>query len=213
MKHSFLKFLFIPVLFCSSQVFSQVEKKQYVDNGKCKLCHNIEHNGQQYTVWRSKAHSRAFDTLFEKKAQKFADERNLTIPPYEAAECLKCHVTGYDVELKAAPKGIKMDDGVQCGSCHGPGSAHMEDGKTLRMNKDAEVVLSKNIYIPTRETCVTCHNEESPPWNPEEYTLESGEKTGFDYKQAVAKIAHPNPNRVKEIEAAIEQAGSLSAEE
>ena len=189
-------------------VYAQEQAKHYVDNGKCKLCHNIPHNGKQYTICRSKPHANAFDTLFEKKARRFADERGIALPPYEAPECLKCHVTGYDVKTRSVPKELKADDGVQCGSCHGPGSAHMQDGKLLRMNKGAKVDLRKNILMPNNQTCIACHNEESPPWNPKKYTLESGEKTGFDFERAVVVIAHPNPNRSSRTAAALRKAAA-----
>jgi len=51
---------------------------------------------------------------------------------------------------------------------------------------------------------VTCHNDDSPAWNPRRYKLADGTHSGFDCDQAVAKIAHPTPpdvrGRVVEIE-------------
>ena len=171
---------------------------EYVDSKLCKFCHNKPHEGEQYTIWKSKGHSRAFETLFSKRAQKFADERGIQTPPSKTPECVKCHVTGYDVTTRLHPQQLTMEDGVQCGSCHGRGSAHMADGKILRMNKDADVDVLANLLRPDKNLCITCHNPESPPWNPEKFTLESGEKTGFDFEQALKIISHKNPNKARD---------------
>lgn len=172
------------------------EPLEHVSSQQCKLCHNKPHDGEQYAVWKSNKHSQAYETLFEKRALKFAEERGLEVPPSESASCLKCHVTGYDEATETYPAQLNIEDGVQCGSCHGPGSAHLADGKVLRMNKDAIIDLKANLIEPNEALCVTCHNPESPPWNPEKFTLESGEKVGFDFKQTLAIISHPNPNKV-----------------
>ena len=176
---------------------NQETKREYVGSRQCKFCHNKPHNGEQYTVWKSNRHSKAFETLFSREALKFARSRGLRTPPSESAACLKCHVTGYDVETQTYLEKLAKEDGVQCESCHGPGSAHMADGKILRVNKDAVVDLSANIILAESSICVTCHNPESPPWDPEKFTLENGEKTGFDFEQAVKMISHKNPNKAR----------------
>ncbi|MFP6583620.1 MAG: cytochrome c family protein [Candidatus Hydrogenedentota bacterium] len=200
------------VIFLSlGHAIAQEPAKSYVDSRKCKLCHNVPEKGGQYTSWKSHAHANALDTLYGKKAQRFADDLGITVPPYESPECLKCHVTGYDSVTRSMPKELRMEDGVQCGSCHGPASAHLKDARILHMDKDAKLDLGKNILMPNNATCIACHNEEAPPWNPKKYTLESGEKTGFDFTQAVKVIAHPNPNRVAHIASAIQEADSATA--
>lgn len=176
---------------------NQATELEYVGSKKCKFCHNKPHEGEQYTVWKSNRHSRAFEVLFSRESLKFARSRGLRTPPSESAACLKCHVTGYDLTTRTHPNQLAIEDGVQCESCHGPGSAHMADGKILRMNKDAVVDLSANIILAESSICVTCHNPESPPWDPEKYTLEDGKKTGFDFEQAVKIISHKNPNKAR----------------
>lgn len=175
---------------------NQPAKPEYVGSKQCKFCHNKPHEGEQYTVWKLNRHSRAFQTLFSPEADKFARSRGMRTPPSESAACLKCHITGYDLETQTYPKKIALEDGVQCETCHGPGSAHMADGKVLRMNKDAIIDLSVNIMLPDESLCVTCHNPESPPWDPNKFTLESGEKTGFDFAQAVRIISHKKPKTI-----------------
>ena len=168
---------------------------EYVGSKQCKFCHNKPERGEQYTVWKSHKHSHAFETLFTREAARFAKIRRMRTAPSESAACLKCHVTGYDVVTQSYPEKISIVDGVQCETCHGPASAHVADGKILRMNKDAVIDISANIRMPDEGLCVTCHNPESPPWNPEKFTTKSGEKTGFDFDRAVRIIAHGNPSR------------------
>ena len=173
-------------------------KLTYISSNKCKLCHNKPGEGQQYATWQSMGHAHAFETLLSENALSIAKEKGLSVPPSESADCLKCHVTGYDVEKKMHPAQLRMEDGIQCDSCHGPGSAHMADGKTLRMNKDADIDVLANLIHPDANTCVTCHNPESPTWNPARYVLESGEKNGFNFDEAVKIISHMNPKKAKD---------------
>lgn len=167
----------------------------YVSSKQCKLCHNKPGEGQQFAVWQKAPHAGAFKTLLGDDALAVAKKIGLTTPPSESADCLKCHVTGYNVETKTLPPKLKLEDGVQCDSCHGPGSNHLADGKKLRMDKDADIDIMANLIPPDANTCVICHNEESPTWNPERYTLESGEKTGFHFDEMVKAISHKNPTK------------------
>ncbi|MDP7639390.1 MAG: multiheme c-type cytochrome, partial [Candidatus Hydrogenedentes bacterium] len=80
------------------------------------------------------------------------------------------HVTGYDVEAKAFHPKLKKEDGVQCESCHGPASLHLPAGKKAKMSKDASDIELHQTF-PKAENCVKCHNDESPSWNPERFTL------------------------------------------
>lgn len=170
---------------------------EFVDASKCKLCHNKPNEGQQYATWEKMPHAHAFELLKSDAALSLGKEKGLADIPSKSAECLKCHVTGYNAETKAHPNGLTLESGVQCGSCHGPGSLHLEDGKALRMNKDAGIDVAANLAAISAETCAQCHNEASPTWDPARYTLESGETTGFDFEQASKKIDHTNPNKTE----------------
>ena len=173
------------------------DARDYVGSAKCKMCHNKAAKGAQYTKWQEMKHSKAFATLATGEALEVAKAAGLSTPPAESPECLKCHVTTYDVEKKATHAKIKPADGVQCESCHGPASLHLLYGRAAMMKKDATADLSKNIDRPDEKKCIECHNDKNPSWNPEKYTLEDGKKVGFDFKQAYKKIAHPNPEKAK----------------
>jgi len=58
---------------------------------------------------------------------------------------------------------------------------------------DQELAVSKGLVLQSAEVCTTCHNDESPAWKPDRYTLADGSKAGFDFDQAVEEIVHPVP--------------------
>ncbi len=160
------------------------EDAEYVGQKQCKMCHNKKDEGAQWSKWSEMAHAGAYETLLGDKAKEIAKEKGVSGPPNEAAECLKCHVTGYTAE---APAKINVEDGVQCESCHGPASLHLPDGKAIKFAKDEkpDIDLSEHIVRPGADVCVKCHNEESPGFE------------GFDFEERAAKIAHPNPKKAE----------------
>ena len=137
----------------------------YVGAMKCKICHNSPAKGAQYKIWKESKHAHAMESL------KGADAKN--------PKCLKCHSTAASVseDLWA---GIKVNEGVSCESCHGPGSRY----KSMSIMKNRAKALASGMIIPDEKLCKKCHNSESPTFK------------GFDYKTYLAKIAHPDP-RVK----------------
>lgn len=175
----------------------QAQDAEYVGNSTCKVCHNKSAEGEQWKKWSTEKHSQAFKVLQSDEANAIAKEKGLTVPAAEAPECLKCHVTAYNADEKSVPAKLKMEEGVQCESCHGPSSEHVAAAKKAMLKKDEAVDLSATRVKPTEETCKTCHNEQSPTWNPELYTKEDGSKVGFDFEQAKKKIAHPNPKKAE----------------
>lgn len=172
-------------------------KHTFVGTKQCKMCHNKADEGKQYDTWKKMKHSRAYTVLLGDKAKEVALAQGLDVPPHESPACLKCHVTGYDVKAKKFSIKAKKTEGVQCESCHGPASGHLEDGKKIRMKKDTTVNVLDNIIRPLAKDCIQCHNDTNPTWNPEKYTLKDGTKVGFDFKQASKIIAHKNPKKAK----------------
>lgn len=172
------------------------EEAEYVGNSQCKICHNKKEEGEIWNVWSSKAHPKAYEVLASPEAKAVGEKRGLPKPPQESPECLRCHVTAYDASKEPpVPSKILMKDGVQCETCHGPASLHVADGKAKKMKKDESVVMSAHITRGEEAKCRKCHNEESPTWNPEKYTLEDGTKAGFDFKAAWKKIEHKTPEK------------------
>ncbi|MBI1388139.1 MAG: hypothetical protein GC154_06795 [bacterium] len=149
-------------------VSDEADDIAFVGAAKCKMCHNKSSSGKFYDDWEAGPHAKAFEVLKD-------DEK-------KDPKCLKCHTTGYGMKdgFVSLEETEKMA-GVQCEMCHGPGEKH------IKSKKDNVI---PHVWKPVEETCKKCHNEENPNWDPNRYTDADGNKTGFDYKQAVKKINH-----------------------
>lgn len=164
-------------------------KAVYVGAKKCKSCHNKESRGEIYDKWAEMKHADALITLKGDEAIAIAKEMGIE-KPWEAGECLKCHETAFSEPEERKHKKFKTDLGVQCESCHGPGSDHVTKRlAAAKAEKVEEGVLTEiekgEIFLPDEMLCRSCHNEESP----------SFEK--FDFGERLEKIRHLHPNREK----------------
>ena len=187
-------FIGIIILLFSGLVFAQekaasekaaTEKAHhsYVGVKACGMCHKSEKQGAQLTVWEGSQHSKAYETLKSEKAAAIAKEMGIEKPAYEAAECLKCHVTEYGVDESLLDTKYVKNMGVQCESCHGAGS----DYKKMSVMKDRKAAIDNGLNALSVEDgsaeklCVTCHNEKSPTFKE------------FKFAEMWPKIAHPIP--------------------
>ena len=71
--------------------------------------------------------------------------------------CAGCHTTGLDVE-----EGEWVDSGVQCESCHGPGSVHVDRAdESSRRPDDEELAYIRGgiIVSPDAQVCGRCHSQ------------------------------------------------------
>jgi len=145
----------------------------------CGMCHKTEKRGLQLEIWKGSAHANAFKTLQTSEADKIAAEKGLTGKAAEAKECLKCHVSGNDVDKALLGAKFKMEDGVQCETCHGPGSAY----KSMAVMKSRAESIKKGLtdLSDIAKSCVKCHNPESPTYKE------------FKFDEMWAKIAHKVP--------------------
>ena len=167
---------------------------KYIGVKKCSTCHKKELMGDQYGVWEEARHSKAFETLLGKKAIELAKQKGIAGLPSEVGECLKCHSTAYGLGPEDYDKKpLLLADGVQCETCHGPGSAY----RKKKIMSDHDKSVANGLIVPNAETCLKCHNDESPSWDPAKYTLADGTSAGFDFDQASKKIKHPIPEDVK----------------
>jgi hypothetical protein len=156
-----------------------ISTPSYVGVKTCGMCHKKEKAGQQLKIWQDSQHSKAYKTLQTEKADKIAKEKGFTTKAVETPECLKCHASGYDVDASLIGKKFNIEDGVQCETCHGPGSGY----KSKKVMQDKNLAVEKGLmmYDNPEELCVKCHNEESPSF------------TGFNFEERWAKIKHRKP--------------------
>jgi len=155
---------------------------KYIGANKCKMCHISAKRGAQYKKWQAGPHAGAYETLASPEAKKIAKEKGIA-DAQKADECLKCHVTAHGVVATAKAASFKIEEGVGCESCHGPGS----DYKSMKVMKalaagtqDAKAV---SYTRGDKDACLKCHNEESPTYKP------------FNYDEKWKQIAHPVPTK------------------
>ena len=156
---------------------AQAAEHTYVGAKACGMCHKSEKSGNQLGIWQQSKHAQAYTTLTTPAADKIAKTRGATTPAAESPECLKCHAI-----VGNAKADVK--DGVQCETCHGPGS----DYKSLTVMKDEgkSVAAGLRLYkdkAAIEKQCRTCHNETSPTFK------------AFNFEERWAKIQHPVPKK------------------
>lgn len=149
----------------------------YVGVSKCGMCHKAEAKGNQLGHWQKSKHAQAYVALASDAAKEAAKKAGIEGDPQKSPKCLKCHVTAYGVDAKLLGEKYCIEDGVGCESCHGPGSDYMK----MSTMKDREMAVAAGLVVPTEETCVKCHNDESPTYKK------------FVFKEMFAKVAHPRP--------------------
>lgn len=179
------KFLFILttilviIIFFGFKFQDEPKKHGYIGAEACAMCHKTEKQGKQFDIWKNSPHAKAYQTLLTEEADKIAKEKGFDTPAAKTEACLKCHASGYDVDASLIGKKFKVEDGVQCETCHGPGS----DYKDMKIMKDRETAMKNGliIYENYQELCVKCHNPESPTYK----------EMNFD--EAWEKIKHPVP--------------------
>lgn len=157
---------------------------KYIGVKKCGMCHDEDLIGNQLAAWKKSPHAKAYETLKGDEAAKIAKEKGLTVPAYEADECLRCHSTAHGLKKSQIYRRPLSDsDGVQCESCHGPGS----DYRKKKTMSDHAKAVAAGLQEPGKneKICTGCHNAEGPTFK------------GFDYAKAKEKIAHPIPKDVK----------------
>lgn len=118
----------------------------YVGAAACLTCHAEEH-----AQWATSGHGRAMAPLAGK-------------PSAEDASCVRCHATrtqGGPPSSNVAD--YRVDEGVGCESCHGPGGAHVAAGG----GKDNIVGLGESCPVCVIEAvCTSCHTKDwSPEWD------------------------------------------------
>lgn len=173
--------LFLVISFLPFYLVVAQNGHKYIGVNQCGMCHKTEKQGNQLGIWENSKHSKAFLTLQTEKADNIAKEKGFKTKAAETPECLKCHVTGYNVDASLLGEKFKMEDGVQCETCHGPGSDYKS--KKVMENREEAVKNGLILYEKPEEFCIGCHNVESPTY------------VEFIFANMWEKIKHPVPEK------------------
>ncbi len=132
------------------------ESPAYVGAEMCGRCHT-----SAFASWAGGDHSRAalvFGTRAGMAMMATARNRGLQV------SCRACHAPPDTVAPALFRESFRREDGVQCETCHGPGSLHVQQ----RMGKVSGVIPTG--LVPARADtafCLTCHRAGKPLHDPE----------------------------------------------
>ncbi|MFC2082230.1 cytochrome c family protein [Bacteroidota bacterium] len=171
------------LLSMNSYTYAQ-DGNKFVGVKSCVMCHTSEKQGKQQKIWLASRHANAYKTLQTTEANEIAKVAGLATEAVESEECLVCHATAYNVSAKLIDKKFKVEDGVQCETCHGAGSNY----KKMKTMKDhaASVAAGMREFKSEKDIkafCVTCHNDKSPTYKE------------FDFAVQWPKIKHTIPEK------------------
>ena len=178
------------ILFTAPAILAQETEIKHALVGveTCGMCHKTEKQGSQLDIWKTSAHANAYATLKTTEADSIAKAKGLSTIAAVSEVCLKCHVSGYNVDASLKTAKFKMEDGVQCDTCHGAGA----DYKSIKVMKDRKEAIASGLKIFKTEEervslCKGCHNSESPTFD----------STKSDFKDLWSKIIHDIPKSEK----------------
>lgn len=175
MKKLFLLSIILIVVIAFSGL-AEDKKYEYVGVKKCVTCHKSDKQGNQKDIWEKSNHSKTFTQLTSKEGLEKAKKLGVE-DPAASEKCLKCHAPEFD-KKDLWDKNFKLEDGVQCETCHGPGSEY----KSKKIMKDHDAAVANGMLVPDEKTCLNCHKKDNPE-----------HKGEFNYKEAWDKIKHPVP--------------------
>ncbi len=190
----YMKAVLVGGIFVSALVVQPVaaqhgDPANLVSIKKCAMCHKKEDKGNQYGKWQAMKHAKAYELLATEEAKAVGAKLGID-NPQASGKCLKCHSTAYFFTEELQTEEVAVENGVSCQSCHGAGADYKK--KSVMQDHDAAVAAGM-VYPAKEKSCVRCHNDTGPTWDPNRYTLPDGTKTGFDVNQAYEKIKHERP--------------------
>jgi len=154
---------------------------KYVGVNNCaNTCHKGDSKGRQLEIWQDSKHSQAFKSLQTAEADQIAKDKGFNTSAAETPLCIKCHVLGKDIDMAELNDTFDKTQGVQCETCHGPGSEY----KKISIMKDRQQAIANGLVLHDNgaEFCKTCHNSDSPTFK------------SFNYEEYWEKVKHTDPN-------------------
>ena len=191
-----LKLVLSVVFFLMASTIAWAEPAKFVGAGKCKVCHKKAKDGNAFGIWQKSKHAKAYALLATADAKQKAKKLGVKTDPQKSLECLICHIPGANLPASRFAKSFKKEDGVQCENCHGAGSKYRKKKimKQLRQERLAggnKLAKKYGLLHAGEKTCVEgCHQ---PKRTVAGKTYINPSYKPFNYKERLAKIAHPVP--------------------
>jgi YVTN family beta-propeller protein len=146
---------------------------RYVGALACGTCHKMASGNPAYEKWRASPHAQAYAVLGTDRASAIAGEAGVGGNPQDASPCLACHTTGAGEPQGRFAETFDVAQGVQCESCHGPGSDYMAEA----IMRDPVAAAAAGLADVERSVCGSCH-------------IEGGHGQEFDISTAWPEVDH-----------------------
>ena len=173
------------LLLLTGAAWAQSQKEPvYVGARACGTCHDGPGMGHQFSRWVVSKHARAYAVLSKPEAKEIARLSGVPQEPQESSMCLGCHATGAEVEEWERDDAFRIEDGVQCEKCHGPGSEYM-DADVMR---NPEAAMRAGLRKIQLSDCQMCHNEKGSH-------VAVHKLPKLDMEEAWKRLAHPTPDQ------------------
>ena len=177
--------LLVVIVLVSGHPGAESEEKQpvYVGARVCAKCHDGPGMGHQFSLWLLSKHARAYADLATPEAREMAIISGIPGEPMETMACLGCHATAADSEDWQRDPSFRIEDGVQCERCHGPGSEYMDE----EVMRDREAAVRAGLKFLSVRECELCHEVKGSH-------VAIHKRPRLDMELARETIAHPTPN-------------------
>jgi YVTN family beta-propeller protein len=131
------------------------EFPRFVGRAVCVECHAPDHRAKPCSLRSVPEHGRAYAALRKQEALEIAALSGVAWAPTESRICMACHTAAGDVGRRWTADTFRVQDGVQCESCHEAGSLHA----AWRRTAGSEEGRPRFDVAPAREpeTCRPCH--------------------------------------------------------
>lgn len=170
------------LLFVKINSDSLIKDYKFIGVDRCKNCHSVKFRGDQYGIWKKSMHSKSMFTLTNNKAIEYAKKNNQTIPQ-KNENCLKCHSSTKEKNLKYFEPSFNFDDGIQCETCHNPGSEYSKYNNMLT----TKLFLANGGKKGDLNDCYQCHIKDVSKSKNEKCPFQ---KENFDSQKAFQIIKH-----------------------
>ncbi len=177
-----LQLLFLG-MFIGSVTGQNAPEPVYVGAKACAECHSGKKFGYQHSKWLLSRHASSYAVLAKPGSKTILELSGITQEPQKAAMCLGCHATGAEAEDWELDPDFRIEDGVQCEKCHGPGSEYMP----MEVMTDPEAAMKAGLKMPEISECMVCHVEKGSH-------VAVHNLPALDLSEAWVRIAHPTPD-------------------